>query len=602
MGTDLFLSTPEETIAQQRNDDVKQAAVTLPPDEAEWVPTIIDDLQMQFPELGYSSLRVNFNAKNANEGVATGDIQVDERMSIPFVVDKFKLQPFDMFLHDSELYPMTRRSLSNVLNNKAEFGELVEPGRGETSDAFLTNALPPFDGKYTFAGLGVYDGKNVVDVLEHVPDHLAQLAIKQGQHIRKLAQAKPSEEPIRKVANTRFRKKTLRVIDPDVDLNKLAVDTPGVYDVPAVGHRKLACYAFTHQLDDIGFKIVEAPMICALNGVGFSKLAEFVSYGENRGDDEMLEKLAEPEPGKTYCFVFGHNGEYACTQPYTIKAASDGLVITAGGMRIVANEALKTPVKTAECLTLPGKALIGLETERNPIIPYTITQAAKIATRDAVTLQYNAPDSTYTLRGVKHAGFDIPMQQHRMFNVLKPYYEAESLKAGLLKAARVGSVFINDNIEPEEWEAWEQAELHDEAQKKYLGDYIKTASFAWPSNVMKRACIHAGLLVDAFEKDMLAYESTLGQCFSKVAEGDSVGGHDSVDSLLSINFLNEETLYRYIDSIDTLKQARQVCLRMLLASRIGLPVPAAPLRAAAFALDEVVNNLERLRQIVGMRR
>ena len=54
---------------------------------------------------------------------------------------------------------------------------------------------------------------------------------------------------------------------------------------------------------------------------------------------------------------------------------------------------------------------------------------------------------------------------------------------------------------------------------------------------------------------------------------------------------------KYFDGIDLLEDARQFCLKLLLASRVGMNVDSDAARTAAFALDEVAKDLKQLRSM-----
>jgi hypothetical protein len=65
--------------------------------------------------------------------------------------------------------------------------------------------------------------------------------------------------------------------------------------------------------------------------------------------------------------------------------------------------------------------------------------------------------------------------------------------------------------------------------------------------------------------------------------------------MLGLNFLNTETIHRFVSQIDKIDQARDVTAKLLLASRLGLDLDSRPLRTAMFALDSVSRDLKELR-------
>jgi hypothetical protein len=82
---------------------------------------------------------------------------------------------------------------------------------------------------------------------------------------------------------------------------------------------------------------------------------------------------------------------------------------------------------------------------------------------------------------------------------------------------------------------------------------------------------------------------------TKIAAVTDDQAKQTVDSMLGLNFLNTETIHRFVSQIDKIDQARDVTAKLLLASRLGLDLDSRPLRTAMFALDSVSRDLKELR-------
>jgi len=128
----------------------KVADVRLPYDGTKWQEEIIGALHEQHPYLPNTQLQLSMNVRNVKQGYAIGNLNVSDRVRIPVIIDQFLLKPFDMFLKDGQLHPLNKSTLLAALEAR-NFGTATPPGQGESSDVFLTNSRPPYDGKYTFA-------------------------------------------------------------------------------------------------------------------------------------------------------------------------------------------------------------------------------------------------------------------------------------------------------------------------------------------------------------------------------------------------------------------------------------------------------------------
>jgi hypothetical protein len=74
---------------------------------------------------------------------------------------------------------------------------------------------------------------------------------------------------------------------------------------------------------------------------------------------------------------------------------------------------------------------------------------------------------------------------------------------------------------------------------------------------------------------------------------------NTVDSILGLNFINDANIYKFLDHTDELEEASAVLAKLLLASKMGFQVEAAPLKTALFALDNVIRQMKQLRSTTG---
>lgn len=83
----------------------------------------------------------------------------------------------------------------------------------------------------------------------------------------------------------------------------------------------------------------------------------------------------------------------------------------------------------------------------------------------------------------------------------------------------------------------------------------------------------------------------------KCAESSEEISRRTVDAVLSLNFLNEQNILKFVESLDTLRDARRAVAQLLIASRVGLEVDSSPIRTALFALDATVRDLTELKNV-----
>jgi hypothetical protein len=97
----------------------------------------------------------------------------------------------------------------------------------------------------------------------------------------------------------------------------------------------------------------------------------------------------------------------------------------------------------------------------------------------------------------------------------------------------------------------------------------------------------------------------LGQCrpseeLMKVA---AVSGHpETLDAILSLEFITPQNLQYFVDSIDDLDETTSRLAAMLVAVRLGMPhVPEEPVRQALEGLTKIVNRLRILKSALDHR-
>jgi hypothetical protein len=107
----LFVSKP----AYQPMEKV--AAITLGRDANNWEQEISQALHKEHPFIHEHNINIFMTKSDPESGTAIGSLQLDSKILIPIIIDKFKLAPLDMFYHENKLHPLTRSSLETVLQD-----------------------------------------------------------------------------------------------------------------------------------------------------------------------------------------------------------------------------------------------------------------------------------------------------------------------------------------------------------------------------------------------------------------------------------------------------------------------------------------------------
>lgn len=132
----------------------------------------------------------------------------------------------------------------------------------------------------------------------------------------------------------------------------------------------------------------------------------------------------------------------------------------------------------------------------------------------------------------------------------------------------------------------------------------KQASVLKYAGRVGRAVIH-GLNYVPLKSEKIAKATPLAESMKKIAnkikvnlikEASYFDNSQTVDSLLSLNFVNPENISKFVSKIPTFKATVSHLAGCLLASRIGIQeIPEQPTSSAMYKLLDVINGLEALK-------
>lgn len=116
---DLFVKQPEFE---------KISATTLSREPTQWTKEIITYFHEEFPQLAHLPTRLTFTQKDEDKGYAIGAINVGENnISVPVVIEDCYLKDLDVAVVGGNLVPLTEASVGMLFTRESAFAQVVPP-------------------------------------------------------------------------------------------------------------------------------------------------------------------------------------------------------------------------------------------------------------------------------------------------------------------------------------------------------------------------------------------------------------------------------------------------------------------------------------------
>ena len=598
---------------------LKLADLRLPYDSNKWDDEIVDALHEQHPYLPKGQVKISLNIKDGKQGYAVGNISLDDRVQLPVIVDNFHLKPFDMFMKEGKLHAMTKESIMGALQH-TEFGTTVSPGQGESSDVFMTHSRAPYDGKYTFASWTEGDPAKIEKALTNVfgPDgseyfmggdkrmhkilDAAMSGTKKYQHMRHDGHVYEPGGPL--IRNTSAPvKKSARVIKgPEGDWSKEA----GIVETTTPTGRKVAGMVF-NRVYDLDHGAQDQTRFVAMDGSGYSDGAVFVTNQlKTAGDITKVAREAlphsTPNSGQTGMWMWAEGASVCCTEVVTVldKTAADEVFRVKNAVRsektVAQHPLLEVAAPDKGVLYLPKHATFVGVTDKK----LTFGPSSNVVSEEFFTVQerggrykiafYISPEKRRKLGRTQYDDMSAP----KVANLLGRFFESGSVDSVLYAAKRAGT-----GIKVAFGDVDLSSEIDQKALDGAVQKAVKTAQRFAPSIL---AAVLKNKAVDPTPLRKMAIEIApidwrAAELVKVATDYDEEDDAMTVDQALDLNILNPQNITKYVDGINLLERARQFILKLLLASRLGLGIDSDAARTAAFAMDEVIRDLQQLRSV-----
>lgn len=564
----------------------KVAAITLGRDANNWEQEISQALHKEHPFIHEHNINIFMTKSDPESGTAIGSLQLDNKILIPIIIDKFKLAPLDLFYYQNKLYPLTRTSLESVLQDTS-LGTPEAPGQGEISDQSLYGrAQPPFDGKYTYASsfadvttpsafsTALYTALGGEEILKHElntnqtffkvaemycssdyqdkPEKKAKMKKKAGLSLRTFAPlSKVASHGLYEVSFTTGKAPAL-IFDSVMSLDGTMRDGRGF----AVGLTKEATYAHLDPQQEVAGRKLE------MSDVGEDAVLDLGQpMSKTAGIFFKMTKQAGICTDPIYIDHVVGQDEWVCHDRYNQR------------FRMHKTAEVHAPVFGSGALLIPADwdwASIGQRSDT-----MTIKQAALTEPHTKEYFRITNFGGRFTVAGL--AGFPSDGDDiDKTAAALCENFNDTDVHAILSTLSHGDCAYVCvDPIEPE------LSNLYEEMGKlagAHGVNFIKEATYIHPCS--------------AFSFPVSPWESI------KIAAVVDDEARKTVDAILGLNFLNPENLYKFSDKVSVIEDAKETVAKLLLASRLGLDVDSRPLRTAMFALEAVARDLRELQNAV----
>ena len=648
--TNLFIDNPEMHDASMHK---------LPNDIDSWPEEIIQRLKERIPKTSGMNTMVKFMKKDEENGTATGSIVIsspNRTAVVPLIIKDFMLSPLDIIIAKQKLLPLTPDFFDSVFEDNNVFQKLEEyptfGGLGRFEDANLWDAIyPPSLGRYAYASAGYpildaisddMDGSWVkTKVAEDIVstsrfyqnghrDVLTKIANMQPVNMNEYSQGKDKLIPrtvigvYREGANKyNILSNSDSVFHPGintVDRDKLCHFMSSISDqvedtlneVDCNGEKMLRVpepensvflatpdFFQAEEANEFGNYSVRMRTGVNVEGIVIPKVITFDQVPTNlkifkgktassvqsdiagvriKSSRFVLSKKSTPKVGQMGTFVYMPDLSHAiATIPITVKTIVDDC----GKLVIKGYDFESGPVKVKMCdnmhleriaklpdgsYLLPGKMfwvpLDDFQVVSSTVENYIAKAASERLTTHPVKVIYTGGNQ-YSLKGVdKYAsamGVDKTCMKSIEVNVL-----LSSLGAGQDKIASAMKIAHRNG----------HSEIHGL-------NFIPLRSEKIAQSMPKA-------------ERMVKFARSLKGDFFKVAS--YMENSQSVDALLSLNFVTPENITKFVGKIPALKSAISNIASCVVASRLGMrEIPEDSAVTAMMRLVEVVTGLERLR-------
>jgi len=571
-----------ENLFIEKNSFQKVANHQLSGTPEQWDAEIIQILNEEHPYMANKDVEVIIKKADAKKGYAYGYIKLGVDVNVPLIIKKGEMSPLDVFLKAGSAYPLTKDTLETVLM-KTDVGKPQNQKQDAYVDSLIYNrTMPPYDGKYTYANVNGaqkeihIEGRTYGSILQAVDLHEDQVKFM----LEKFAEDKSSTAAMAVNGTIGVIKEAFTHAKKRSGLKKTAA---ALRVTPRVRHDISIMESEVPVMADTFAKYAAVrPNGERVEGVVFPNVYD---YSLNRQDQVIFkgdrcaiqEKLAgfkagiahnlpseDPKLGDTMFFFTERGTTSVATTPVKVmaKTANDGVrewgvQDTFGhSFKIVQSDKVKNIFSQEGITYVPTAMKIATlknvtKLEDNPFNIAMLDGIRKVGGRN-LEIKCDGHSFSFSGESVKVSSLREGVTRKEALNFLRERYTEPAIKEAMFRAMKNGKVVVNDVI---------------------LEEPVKVANHKIQTTL-------GSLRFDCGE---------LIKCAAELPD------QGVVDTVLSLNFINEENVADYVSHIPQYEKAASHLADLLIASRIGAKIEEKPIKTAMEALVKVSNALKMLR-------
>jgi len=513
----------------------------------------------------------------------------------PFNVDAKQLASTDHGMDDQLVQKLLGTPGGRVYLQMMMSGQVSPPkeeklaswteGDPKKVEEALSNVFDPDGSEYFLSG-----DKRMHKILD-----AAMSGTKKYQHMKHQGSVhEPGMTPL--VRNTPdTTKKVAKLVRPPA--GELTSEGGNVVTLSVSG-AKVAGFMFDKVYDcDFGMK--DAPRFVPSSGAGYQDGPLFVVSRVKTAAEIGEFPEAAPNSGETGMWIWPQNGQLFCTELLTVldKTASVFRVKNAARNEhtLAQHPLMGVVVKEKGVTYLPKQATFVTCTNKELVFGPTVHEPDSFIALNERGGRYKV--AFYVSREARQKlGRTLyeDMSEPKASNLLGRFFDDDSIRTAMQAAKRSGSgvkiafdnVDLSSTVDPQQWgKAVTQAVS---TIKKHASNILAAA--------LKLRVVD-GAPLRKLAEDCASCDPKAAWWLKAAVEYDEDDDAMNVDKALSLNIVTPQNVQKYVDGIDLLDRARQFTLKLLLASRLGLTIDTDAARTAAFALDEVVRDLQQLRSL-----
>jgi hypothetical protein len=582
-----------------------------------------------------------------------------KQVVIPIIIKDFMMYPLDIMIADSKLLPLTPDYFNAIFNSNEPFQRLEEyptfGGLGRFEDANLWNATyPPSLGRYAYASAGFDILDQISDTL-YEKDLVEFKEIVKNANIRANFHAHGKDDVIKKIAHIRpvnmneFRQGADNLVKKDMYMlrregpNKYSIlsNSNGVFHPGIMSGRRDECVDMIssicdkaqdeiNEVDQNGEKIIVINNPVAQEGMPYldnvsspkvEQAEEFDHYVVKNKAGVEFEGMVVPKVinfdmelvplklflGKTMSTI---QDQIAGVRVENSRWQLKGLTPQIGQTGTFFYRPHDNPSKCLATVPVTIKTVVqdpcgGIELKVVDL--HGVTMKIRLSSDDM--LQRIAPMGplTYTLPKGFHW---FPMEGFQEISNSNLDYGAKTASANpaILISTGYGQFAMKGVEKYASACGWNSSNLHGYQAKFLMAslganvDNINT--FIKQASRSGKATIH-GLRRPQLTSEKIAAAAPKAEKLMKVArnlkcnlikEASFIENSQTVDALLSLNFVNPENISKFVSKIGQLKAVVSTLANLIVGSRLGIrEVPEQAASTAMYRLIDVINGLEALR-------